>query len=243
MSSPQDHAGRAAHLQRFAPAGRTQAPAVAGPQAGKAELGHRRREIIAAGSGKLEKRGGHDDADRVAADVFSTGVAAASRKNPVLGFIEQTSSRSPRTFRGALGRPPPFPLSSLEHCRLLDRRHARRIPYPPWERRLRFRSYRSSARLPALRKSEVRIPSAPPGGPENSGGFRTSKIIGRYRGLARLAPASRASCFSQFRSDELRAVTSPFWLCKRLAAFKTRLKYETFCFSHISPTLREPERS
>jgi len=36
-----------------------------------------------------------------------------SRKNPVKGFIEQSSSRSPRTFLGALGRPPPFPLSSL----------------------------------------------------------------------------------------------------------------------------------
>ena len=48
VSSPQDHAGRAARLQRFAPAGRAQAPAVAGPQAGKAELGHRRRKIIAA---------------------------------------------------------------------------------------------------------------------------------------------------------------------------------------------------
>src|SRR6516162_3053922 len=36
-----------------------------------------------------------------------------SRKNPVKGFIEQSSSRSPRTFLGAFGRPPPFPLSSL----------------------------------------------------------------------------------------------------------------------------------
>src|SRR5499427_7544737 len=47
-----------------------------------------------------------------------------SRKNPVMGFNEQTSSRSPRTFRGALGRPPPFPLSSVRIYRLLDRRHA-----------------------------------------------------------------------------------------------------------------------
>ena len=47
VSSPQDHAGRAARFQRFAPAGRTQAPAVSGPQAGKAEFGHRRRKIIA----------------------------------------------------------------------------------------------------------------------------------------------------------------------------------------------------
>jgi integrase len=36
-----------------------------------------------------------------------------SLKNPVNGFIEQSSSRSPRTFLGAFGRPPPFPLSSL----------------------------------------------------------------------------------------------------------------------------------
>ena len=40
VSSPQDHAGCIARRQRFEPAGRTQAPAVAGPQAGKAELGH-----------------------------------------------------------------------------------------------------------------------------------------------------------------------------------------------------------
>ena len=36
-----------------------------------------------------------------------------SRKNPVIGFIEQISSRSPSTLRGVLGRPPPLPLVSL----------------------------------------------------------------------------------------------------------------------------------
>ena len=36
-----------------------------------------------------------------------------SRKNPVVGFIEQISSRSPSTLRGALRRPPPPPPSSL----------------------------------------------------------------------------------------------------------------------------------
>jgi hypothetical protein len=41
-----------------------------------------------------------------------------------MGFIEQTSSRSPRTFRGALDRPPPFPLSSLSIVCLPDRRYA-----------------------------------------------------------------------------------------------------------------------
>ena len=197
MSSPQDHAGRAAHLQRFAPAGRTQAPAVAGPQAGKAELGHRRREIIAAGSGKLEKRGGHDDADRVAADVFSTGVAAASRKNPVLGFIEQTSSRSPRTFRGALGRPPPFPLSSLS---IADSW----IAAMPGEYRIRrgnddYASEATGQARGSLHCGSQRFESPPlhQDVRENSGGFRTSKIIGRYRGLARLAPViARVVLFS-----------------------------------------------
>jgi hypothetical protein len=32
-----------------------------------------------------------------------------SRKKPVMGLTEQTSSRSPSTLRAALGRPPPLP--------------------------------------------------------------------------------------------------------------------------------------
>src|ERR1700678_1176249 len=62
VSSPQDHVGRATRLQCFDPAGRAQAPAVAGPEAGKAELGQGRRKIIAARIGKLEKLGRNDDA-------------------------------------------------------------------------------------------------------------------------------------------------------------------------------------
>src|SRR5277367_1147311 len=67
-----------------------------------------------------------------------------SRKNPVLGLIEQTSSRSPRTFRGALGRPPPFPLSSLSIADSWIAAMPDEYRHPPWERRLRFRSYRIS---------------------------------------------------------------------------------------------------
>jgi hypothetical protein len=37
---------------------------------------------------------GHDGADRVATDVFSTRIATSVSKEPVMGFIEQTSSRS-----------------------------------------------------------------------------------------------------------------------------------------------------
>ena len=48
-----------------------------------------------------------------------------SRKNPVIGLIEQTSSRSPSTLRGVLDRPTPLPLSSLSiavsACGVVDR--------------------------------------------------------------------------------------------------------------------------
>ena len=74
VGSSQDHAGRATRLERLLPARRTQAPAVAGPQARKAELGHRRRKIIAAGFGKLEKAA-VVIAQTVATDVFSAGVS------------------------------------------------------------------------------------------------------------------------------------------------------------------------
>ena len=71
VRSPQNHTGRLARLERLLPARRTQAPTVAGSQAGKAKLWHRRRKIIAAGFGKLEELSGHDGADGMTADVFS----------------------------------------------------------------------------------------------------------------------------------------------------------------------------
>jgi hypothetical protein len=37
-------------------------------------------------------------------------VEGPSRKNPVMGFNEQTSSRSPSTLRDDLRRPPPLPM-------------------------------------------------------------------------------------------------------------------------------------
>ena len=76
VRSPQNHAGRLARLERFLPARRTHTPAVAGPQAGKAEFWHRRREIVAAGFGKLEEVSSHDRADGMTTDVFSTRIAA-----------------------------------------------------------------------------------------------------------------------------------------------------------------------
>ena len=76
----QDHAGSLAGLKRFLPTRCTQAPSVAGFQAAKAEFRHRRRKIVATGFGKLEKRGGHDGTDRVAADILSPSVAAAVPK-------------------------------------------------------------------------------------------------------------------------------------------------------------------
>ena len=86
VRSPQNHAGRPAGLERFLPARRTQAPTVAGPQAGKAELWHRRRKIIAAGFGKLEELSSHDGADGMTADVFLTRIAAAVSEEPRHGL-------------------------------------------------------------------------------------------------------------------------------------------------------------
>ena len=51
---------------------------------------------------------------------------------------------APRTFRGELGRPPPFPLSSLSIADFVDCRYPREYWHAPWERQLRFRRYRIS---------------------------------------------------------------------------------------------------
>src|SRR5258708_22157313 len=59
VSGAQDHAGRLARLECFLPTRSTEAPTVAGFQAAKAEFRHRCRKIVAAGFGKLEKRGPH----------------------------------------------------------------------------------------------------------------------------------------------------------------------------------------
>jgi hypothetical protein len=86
VRSPQNHTGRLARLERLLPARRTQAPAVAGSQAGKAKLWHRRRKVIAAGFGKLEELSGHDGADGMTADVFLTRIAATVSKEPRNGL-------------------------------------------------------------------------------------------------------------------------------------------------------------
>ena len=86
VCSPQDHAGRLVRVERFLPAFRAQAPAVAGPQAGKAELWHGRRKIIAAGLGKLEERSSHDGADGMTTYVFSTRIAASVSEEPRQGL-------------------------------------------------------------------------------------------------------------------------------------------------------------
>jgi hypothetical protein len=110
----------------------------------ESRIGHRRREIIAAGLGKLEKFGSHDGADCVAADVLSIGVAATVTKEPRPGLHRTDVKPVAKTFLGALGRPPPFPLPSLSIAELLDRRYPREYWHPPWEGQLRFRRYRIS---------------------------------------------------------------------------------------------------
>jgi hypothetical protein len=77
MRGAQHDARRLARLECFLPAGSTEAPAIPWVQAWKAEFGHRGRKIIAARFGKLEKRGGHDNADGVTADILGPRFTAA----------------------------------------------------------------------------------------------------------------------------------------------------------------------
>src|SRR5437868_5402830 len=67
---------RLAGVQRLLPASGAQAPTVAGLQPGEAELGHRRRQVVALALREGEELGGHDDANRVQAHVLAAGIAA-----------------------------------------------------------------------------------------------------------------------------------------------------------------------
>jgi hypothetical protein len=123
VRSPQDYAGRLARLERFLPARRTQAPAVAGPQPGKAEFWHRRRKIVAAGFRKLEELSSHDGADGVATDVFSTRIAAPVSEEPRQrlhrAIFESVAKNIPGRFWPAPAVPAVFP----QHRQPLDSRH------------------------------------------------------------------------------------------------------------------------
>src|SRR5689334_10472529 len=77
MGGAQHHARRLAGCERLLPARRAQAPAVAGFEPRKAELRHRRGQIVAAGFGEFQEGSGHDDTHRVAAEILAPGIAAA----------------------------------------------------------------------------------------------------------------------------------------------------------------------
>ena len=123
MCSPQDHAGRLVRLERFLPAFRTQAPAVAGPQAGKAELWHRRRKIIAAGLGKLEELSSHDGADGMTTNVFSTRIAASVSEEPRQGLHRAVFESVAQDIPGRFWPTPSVPAVIPQHHRPLDCRH------------------------------------------------------------------------------------------------------------------------
>lgn len=63
-------------LLHLEPACGADAPAVAGAEAGEAEMGHRCGEVIAQACGGLKELGGDDAADRMQAEIFGGGVAA-----------------------------------------------------------------------------------------------------------------------------------------------------------------------
>src|SRR3954453_780951 len=118
----QDHAGSLAGFKRFLPTGCTQAPTVAGFQAAKAEFRYRRRKIVAAGFGKREKLGGHDGADRVAADILSRSVAAAVPKEARHGVYRAKLKPVAEHVTGCV--PPTGAITAIvpQHCCLRGRR-------------------------------------------------------------------------------------------------------------------------
>src|SRR5262249_3863058 len=121
MRGAQHHARRLAGLESFLPTGCAEAPTVAGLEAAKAEFRHRRRKVVAAGFGKLEKRRGHNGADRVAADVLSPRIAAAVAKEPRHGIyrahFEPVTEHIAGRVRATASMPPVVP----QHGRLRAR--------------------------------------------------------------------------------------------------------------------------
>lgn len=77
MRGPQNNAWRLAGFKSLLPTRGTQTPAIARFQAGKAELPHRRRQIITARFRIRKKLRRHYGTDGVAADVFLARIAAA----------------------------------------------------------------------------------------------------------------------------------------------------------------------
>ena len=77
VGAGEDDLGGGAGFPGFLPALGAEAPAVAGVEAGEAELGARGGEVVAAGAGEGEEVVGDADADGVAAAVGGAGVAAA----------------------------------------------------------------------------------------------------------------------------------------------------------------------
>ena len=78
----QPHLRRASGAARLLPAADTEAPRVAGLQAGEAVLGRGGGEVVPARGGELEELPRHYGADRVRAAITGVGAAAAIAEVP-----------------------------------------------------------------------------------------------------------------------------------------------------------------
>ena len=77
VGGPQHDTRRSIGLERFLPTWSAKAPSVAGIKPRKAKFWHGRRQIVAARFRVFKKFSRHDDANRVTADIFLSGVATA----------------------------------------------------------------------------------------------------------------------------------------------------------------------
>src|SRR5579875_1518869 len=97
---------RLAGGERLLPALGAQAPAIAGLQTGEAELGHRRRQVVAARTREGEAFGVDLGAYRMPAPILGTGVAAAVAIKPGQGLCAAQGERLAQNIARVAHRAP-----------------------------------------------------------------------------------------------------------------------------------------
>jgi len=99
--------GRVVGFECLLPALRAETPAIARFQPGKADFRHRRRQVIAARSGKAKESVGHDYADGVTANILPASIATAV---PVKACHWFDRAKFKRLAKNITRRQPPAPL-------------------------------------------------------------------------------------------------------------------------------------
>src|SRR5262249_16723913 len=132
VGGAQNYTGRLACFECLLPTGCTQTPTVAGLQAWKTELRHWCRKIVAARLGKVEKRGSHHGADRVATNILLSSIAAPVPIKPRHGGNGANIERVAKHVAGCTAPTASIATVVPQHCRLLLAPGPGHNPAQPW---------------------------------------------------------------------------------------------------------------